>query len=144
MTAVSHDPGAMSLTDVSWLVRNGRAPNAPRADAPAGSQPRAEIAPALDSWTPADDGRHQPPSPRRRVLPWAAAVAAAVVLVAGVLSDLQTRSELRQARSSLASTRARLVSTQSKLSSTLASLRQVQAGLGSVSGQRDVLQVELR
>ena len=79
----------------------------------------------------------RPRRPRRRVLALAAGVAASVLVVAGVLSDLHVRSELGQARLALGATRARLAKTLDHLSST-------QVRLLATTDQRDTLGIELK
>lgn len=59
------------------------------------------------------------------------------LLTAGVLSDLNVRSQLRAARSSLVATRSRLAVTLKRLSS-------VEASLSTTSNERDTLQVALK
>ncbi len=98
-----------------------------------------ELAGVEDAFPRADDvvpDATSAPTPRRHRL-WAVAAAVALALVlTGIISDLQVRSDLRQARASLASTRAHLTVV-------LANLSAVEATLARTSAQRSDLQAAL-
>jgi len=82
---------------------------------------------------PAPPGR----TPRRRLVVMAVGALAVALVVAGVVSDLQVRSELGQAQSSLTATRA-------NLRATLSHLSLIEARLLSTTSDRDTLGIELK